>query len=82
MSKDRVYRGGDLDDPAGVAALLEPGDVIGYQTKGEICHVAVVVGADPVGYPTIVSHTADRLYFPWDLGWDKGTIFWFIKITY
>ncbi len=68
--------------PQGAFALLEQGDVIGYQARGEICHMAVVVGTDALGYPLIASHTADRLYFPWDLGWDKGTVFWFIKITY
>jgi hypothetical protein len=61
---------------------LEPGDIIAYETKGEICHVAVVAGKDPRGYVTIASHTSDRLYFPWDLGWSHNTLFWFIKISY
>lgn len=68
--------------PDGIVSLLEPGDIIAYETKGQICHVAVVVGKDPRGYVTIASHTADRLHFPWDLGWDKETVFWFIKIVY
>ncbi|MGI6163795.1 MAG: amidase domain-containing protein [Bacillota bacterium] len=61
---------------------LEPGDIIAYEVKGEIHHVAVVVGRDPRGYVTIASHTADRLYFPWDLGWSESIVFWFIKISY
>lgn len=61
---------------------LEPGDIIAYEVKGEIHHVAVVAGRDPRGYVTIASHTADRLYFPWDLGWSENTVFWFIKISY
>ncbi len=61
---------------------LELGDIIAYEIKGEIHHVAVVVGKDPRGYVTIASHTADRLYFPWDLGWSENTVFWFIKISY
>ena len=48
----------------------------------EICHVAVVVGKDPAGYVTIASHTADRLFFPWDVGWNDTTVFWLLKIVY
>jgi hypothetical protein len=65
-----------------IVPLLQPGDVIAYELDGEILHVAVVAGYDPKGYITIVSHTADRLFFPWDLGWDESTVYWFIKITY
>lgn len=68
--------------PLGPVAALEPGDIIGYEDGGELHHVAVVVGKDPKGYVTIGSHTSDRLFFPWDLGWDKDTVFWLVKITY
>jgi len=85
----RVYRGdfaGALlplpDSTRGAIGLLQPGDVIGYESGGEVAHVAVVVGIDPYGWPIIASHTADRLYFPWDLGWDEDTIFWFIHIVH
>ncbi|HHY45416.1 MAG TPA: amidase domain-containing protein [Firmicutes bacterium] len=70
------------EHPHGAVSLLEPGDLIGYETKGQICHVAVVVGKDPAGYVTIASHTSDRLFFPWDVGWNDNTVFWLIKITY
>ncbi len=69
------------EHPFGVVATLEPGDIIGYETKGQVCHVAVVLGKDPRGYVTIASHTTDRLYFPWDMGWNDQTVFWFVKIT-
>lgn len=85
----RMYRGdfaGALlplpDSTRGAIGLLQPGDVIGYESDGEVAHVAIVVGADPYGWPVIASHTADRLYFPWDLGWDQDTIFWFIHVIY
>jgi hypothetical protein len=70
------------EHPQGIVSALELGDVIAYETRGEISHVAVVVGKDPRGYVTIASHTADRLYFPWDLGWDRDTVYWLITITY
>jgi hypothetical protein len=85
----RVYRGtfaGALlpspDEPRGAIGLLKPGDVIGYESGGEVAHVAVVTGVDPSGWPIIASHTADRLYVPWDLGWGSDTVFWFIHIVY
>jgi len=68
--------------PTGVISALEPGDIIAYEAGGRIVHVAVVTGKDPKGYVTIASHTADRLHFPWDLGWDKGTVFWLVKIVW
>ena len=44
---------------------LEPGDIIAYETKGEICHVAVVAGKDPRGYVTIcLLYTSRRLVRP------------------
>jgi len=70
------------EHPAGIIGEMEPGDIIAYELKGEICHVAVVVGKDPSGYVTIASHTSDRLFFPWDMGWNDNTVFWLIKIVY
>lgn len=69
-------------EPRGAIGLLQPGDVIGYEISGEVAHVAVVAGFDPSGWPVIASHTADRLYSPWDLGWDRDTVFCFIHIVY
>lgn len=70
------------DEPRGAVGLLQPGDVIGYEIRGELTHVAVVAAVDPCGWPVIASHTADRLFFPWDLGWDQDTVFWFVQIVY
>jgi len=63
-------------------SLLSEGDIIAYEKEGEICHLAVVVGFDTLGYPLIASHTSDRLFFPFDLGWTDTTVFWFVHITY
>lgn len=63
-------------------SLISEGDIIAYTKEGEICHVAVVVGFDPLGYPLIASHTSDRLFFPFDLGWTDTTLFWFVHVTY
>jgi hypothetical protein len=60
--------------------LLQIGDVIGYEKKGEIVHVAMVTKKDKYGNPLITSHTADRVNFPWDLGWGKDSLFWFVHI--
>ena len=70
------------EHPSGIVAALEPGDLIAYEMKGQICHVAVVVGKDPSGYVTIASHTSDRLFFPWDMGWNDSTVFWLLKVVY
>ncbi len=86
---ERIYSGDfsgavepTAEYPYGAVSVLEPGDLIAYETKGQICHVAVVVGKDPAGYVTIASHTADRLFFPWDVGWNDTTVFWLLKIVY
>ncbi|MGE5592728.1 MAG: amidase domain-containing protein [Betaproteobacteria bacterium] len=67
--------------PRGALALLEPGDIIAYEEKGEIQHFAVITARDPSGYPLVNTHTADRYHVPWDLGWDKNTVFWLFKIV-
>ncbi len=59
---------------------LEPGDIIAYQVKGTITHVSVVTGKDSGGVPVVAAHTADRYRNPWDLGWDKRTVFWLLHI--
>lgn len=67
--------------PRGALGELEPGDIIAYEEKGEIQHFAVVTAKDASGYLLVNTHTADRHRVPWDLGWDRNTIFWIFKIT-
>ena len=66
--------------PTGAIQQLQPGDLIGYEEAGVLEHLAVVMGRDSRGYLLVNSHTADRYYTPWDLGWDRNTIFWLVKI--
>lgn len=66
--------------PFGAIRELEEGDVIAYEEKGRIEHLAVIVGRDSRGYLLVNSHTADRYRVPWDLGWDKKTVFWLLRI--
>lgn len=66
--------------PEGAVRALELGDVIAYNEKGHIDHLAVVTAFDSRGYPLVNSHTADRYHVPWDLGWDKRTVYWLIHV--
>lgn len=66
--------------PEGFRAFLKPGDVLGYEEKGKMVHVALITGFDSRGYPVGNSHTADRYRVPFDLGWDKKTIYWFVAM--
>jgi len=59
----------------GALARLQPGDIVGYQAKGTITHVSVITGKDSGGVPIVAAHTADRYRNPWDLGWDKNTVY-------
>ncbi|MGE5588556.1 MAG: amidase domain-containing protein [Clostridia bacterium] len=67
--------------PHGPIAVLGPGDVIAYEERGRIEHLAVVTGTDSHGYVVVNSHTADRYHVPWDLGWDLATVFWLLSVT-
>lgn len=60
--------------------LVEKGDLIAYQLKGKMAHVSVVTAFDSRGYPMVNSHTADRYHVPFDLGWDRSTIYWFVQV--
>lgn len=60
--------------------VLQKGDLVFYQLKGRMEHVAVVTALDSRGYPMVNSHTADRYHVPFDLGWDRSTIFWMVRI--
>jgi len=66
--------------PDGFRAFLQPGDVVAYQYKGKMAHVGLITGFDSRGYPVNNSHTADRYHVPFDLGWDKKTIYWFVRM--
>lgn len=66
--------------PRGAINELRKGDLIAYEEKGDIQHFAVVVGRNPAGYVLVNTHTADRYKVPWDLGWDRKTVFWLIKV--
>ncbi|KYH31256.1 amidase domain-containing protein [Neomoorella mulderi] len=68
--------------PQGAVNALQPGDIIAYEEKGEISHVSVVVGRDSAGYLLVNSHTADRARVPWDMGWDRRTIYWLLQVVY
>lgn len=67
--------------PNGALARLYPGDLIGYEVKGNIDHFSIVVGRDDRGYVLVNSHTGDRNHVPWDLGWDSKTKFILIHIN-
>jgi len=66
--------------PEGFRSFLRPGDVVGYEEKGKMTHVALITGFDSRGYPVANSHTADRYHVPFDLGWDRKTIYWFVAL--
>ncbi|MEB4818359.1 amidase domain-containing protein [Bacillus thuringiensis] len=61
---------------------LQPGDLIGYEEKGDIIHFSIVVNRDTQGYLLVNSHTADRYHVPWDLGWSSNIKFWLFHINY
>ncbi|HLO01487.1 MAG TPA: amidase domain-containing protein [Symbiobacteriaceae bacterium] len=69
-----------MNRPGGFPAWLKPGDMIAYQEKGEMAHFGVVTGFDSHGYPLVNSHTADRYHVPFDLGWDRKTVYWLFKL--
>lgn len=66
--------------PEGFAPWLKKGDLIAYQEKGKLEHFAVVTGFDTRGYPLINSHSVDRYHVPFDLGWDRKTVYWLLRM--
>jgi len=74
--------GPDKKYPRGAVRELQPGDVIGYEEKGHIEHFALVVGTDSHGYPLVNAHTVDRYHCPWDMGWDKRTVYHLFHISH
>ncbi|MDF9407992.1 amidase domain-containing protein [Pelotomaculum isophthalicicum JI] len=65
--------------PRGAVRELQKGDVIGYGKIGYSAHMAIVVGYDSKGYPLVNSHNVDRYHCPWDMGYDKSTIYHLYK---
>lgn len=59
---------------------LQKGDLVAYQSKGKMEHIAVVTDFDARGYPLVNSHTLDRYHVPFDLGWDRDTVFWLLRV--
>ncbi len=76
---ERVARP-EPNQPQGAVGRLRLGDVIGYEEKGNIVHLAVVTGRDSHGYVLVNSHTADRYHVPWDIGWDRKTVYWLLQL--
>ncbi|MBE3575072.1 MAG: amidase domain-containing protein [Firmicutes bacterium] len=69
------------EHPFGAIARMQEGDVLAYQERGRVEHLAIVTGRDSAGYVLVNTHTADRDLVPWDLGWDKNTIYWLLHIV-
>ena len=77
----RVVARGPYATVAASVGDLSPGDIIGYIEKGDVVHMALVVGFDSRGYTLVDSHTADRYRVPWDIGWDRATQFVLVHVT-
>lgn len=67
--------------PRGAVRELREGDVIGNGEKSFSKHLAIVVGYDSKGYPLVNAHNVDRYHCPWDLGYDKTTVFHLYQIN-
>lgn len=68
------------DRPKGAIGELGPGDLIGYEEKGNIEHISMVTARDSRGTLLVNSHTADRYHVPWDIGWDRSTVYWLVRL--
>ncbi|HYF91943.1 MAG TPA: amidase domain-containing protein [Symbiobacteriaceae bacterium] len=68
-------------DPRGFQAMVGPADLVAYQVGGKMEHFAIITGFDSHGYPLVNSHTADRYRVPFDLGWDRRTVYWFFRVN-
>lgn len=67
--------------PGGAVRELRKGDVIGYGKRSYSEHIAIVVGSDSKGYPLVNAHNVDRYHCPWDLGYDKKTVFHLYRVN-
>jgi hypothetical protein len=66
--------------PHGAVRELRKGDVIGYGKKNHSAHMAIVTGYDSQGYPLVCSHNVDRYNCPWDMGYDRSTVYHLYKV--
>lgn len=66
--------------PQGFQSLVKLGDLVAYQEKGKMEHFAIITAFDSRGYPMVNSHSADRYRVPFDLGWDRKTVYWFFRM--
>lgn len=74
---------GSFENVYQAAYKLQPGDIVAYEEKGDIKHVSVVTGYDTKGYPLVNCHNIDRYRVPWDIGWNrKGITYWLIRVHY
>ena len=81
--KARVIAKGTYNEVYKSAYKLAPGDVIAYQEKGKVVHMAFVSAQDSKGYPLVNTHTTDRYHVPWDLGWNDSDIKYILmKVNY
>lgn len=80
FASQTLVEGGTYPKVVGALPKLQPGDIVGYQLKGTITHVSIITGKDFAGLPVVAAHTADRFRNPWDLGWDKQTVYWILHL--
>ncbi|MFZ7133012.1 MAG: amidase domain-containing protein [Eubacteriales bacterium] len=74
---------GSYTDVYKAAYKLQPGDIVAYEEKGDIKHISVVTGYDSKGYPMVNCHNVDRYHVPWDIGWNrKGITYWLVRVHY
>lgn len=63
-------------------ARLRLGDLITNFRRGRMQHSGIVVGFDSHGYPLVDAHSSDRYHVPWDLNWDRDTVFYLWRVHY
>ncbi|WP_051585953.1 serine hydrolase [Caldanaerobius polysaccharolyticus] len=79
--KGSLIAKGNYEEVEKHLSSLSIGDLIAYEEKNDIVHFAIVTGLNSKSIPVVNSHTSDRYHVPWDLGWDKKTVFWLIHIN-
>lgn len=79
--KGSLVARGKFNEVQSYLKQLMPGDLIAYEEKKDVVHFAIITGFNNKSVPLVNSHTSDRYHVPWDLGWDKNTVFWLIHIN-